>query len=212
MRLTPLLAPLLLIALNASASEWGISSSFLLAKEQVRAGDGASNGPLFEDRQLALWLHWYHPLGESWAIGPFAHYEHGARRMCAYATNASGAPAPASCHSGTSNDFWLGPAARYRWESLFFEAQYILFGRRTDSAYASLAAPEAGSTTYSTHPFKAWVLTPGARVPLTESIDLLLKIEYRFLYYSSRGGRDLPGDQLYGNQAIRPQIGLSGRF
>lgn len=198
---------LLFLSHPASALELGASTSFQIAKEQVKSASGDSNGALFTHQQLGGWVSALVPVAESIKAGGFVHYEHGKREMCDYSLS-SGVPTPISCNSGSYNQFWIGPTGRVEWKAVFFEASYVLFGIRGDTAYSNLYSN--GSTeTLRTHPLKAWVFTPGVFVDLGNNLHLNLKLEYRYLYYSRVGGGNLPNDQLFGTQAIRPQIGLS---
>lgn len=200
---------------SSFATELQVGTSFFYSKEQAKGNSGASGGALFTDRQNSLSLHGYfQPLPESRvSFGAFTAFELGNRRSCEYGgLDAAGVPQPSGCRTGKYTQFWIGPSAQWVWRSLILQASYIVFGTRTDEAYPTLQSPSGSNSTFRTHPWKAWILTPGLKLALTEQIEVFLKMEYRYLYYSKRGGGELSQGQLYGNQAIRPHFGLVVRL
>jgi hypothetical protein len=187
-------------------AETGVS--VLASKEQAKSASGASGGPLFTDRQVALTLGSHARFLKWMSVGLFFSYEAGNRESCLYSVDAGGVPAPLDCRSGQYRQVWLGPALRFHWRQFFLDANYIAFGTRKDHAYSSLSGDGTNQGSFRTHPLKAWVFFPGVGIPLTDDLELLIKLEYRYVYYDERSGK-LPGGQLYGNQSIRPQIALS---
>jgi hypothetical protein len=53
------------------------------------------------------------------------------------------------------------------------------------------------------------LISLGANVPITESLEIILKAEYRPRYYSKRGGEPIVGNIEHGTQSIAPLIGLA---
>lgn len=192
------------------SAEFG--TSFMFAKEQVRNGAGDPTGPLFMDRQLGLQLSGRYRFAPWFSAGLFTHFENGERQSCLYGTSSQGVAEAQSCRDGDYHQFWIGPAGRVEGEIWFLDVHYIAYGSRVDQAYPSLTGSGATSTTFRTHPLKAWVFFPGAQFDLGGSFSLMLKLEYRYVYYNRRGRVPLSGSQLYGNQAIRPQIAVAYEF
>ncbi len=197
------------------AAELQIGTSFFYAKEQAKGSSGQSGGALFTDRQNSLSLHGYFQLipESRFSFGAFTAFELGNRRSCDYGgTDAAGVPQPSACRAGKYTQFWIGPSVQWAWRSLILQTSYIAYGSRVDEAYPTLQSPGGSDSTFRTHPLKAWVFTPGFKLELTEQIEVFLKLEYRYLYYSKRGGGELAQSQLYGNQAIRPHLGIVVRL
>ena len=196
----------------SNASELQLGASFLFAKEQAKNSSGQSGGALFTDRETALNVSNYWKIDEAsdFSFGGFISYEFGNRRSCAYGgLDAQGVPQPSDCRAGKYNQFWIGPSVQWVWRTFFMQASYIIFGTRSDEAYPTLQSPGGSDSSFRTHPFKAWIFTPGLKLEINERTQAFVKIEYRYLYYSKRGGGELSSGQLYGNQSIRPQLGVS---
>lgn len=195
--------------------QWRVDSSvaFTLNQEQTRGSSGQSGGKLFQDLQAAALLSGTRSLTFCFDAGLFFLFEQGLRSAAQFnGVDASGTPGTRDKLSGTQTTYWFGPIIRgnYRWA--FLEAAYIAFGRRSDTAYPTLASTGGSRDAFRTHPLKSWLFSAGFGVPMNEALDLVVRVEYRYLYYNRRGSEKLPNDIVYGNQSIRPHIGVAWRF
>jgi len=207
----------LIATVNVHATElpWRADASlaFGILQEQSKNSSGESGGRLFQSVTGATLLSaTYEPL--SWLdTGLFFMFETGTRSAADFGgIDSRGVPTTVSRAGGHYDMYWLGPLIRPHWKNLFLEVAYIAFGLRDDNAYSGLVSP-GGSTddSFIVDPLRAWMFALGMSTPLWEKIALTLKVEYRFLYFNRRGG-DLPGNTVYGTQAIRPHIGLAFRI
>jgi hypothetical protein len=114
---------------------------------------------------------------------------------------------------GDYYELWMGPLVRAEWKRLFVELGYGAYGARHDAARDDLQS-QSGATSglLRTHPTIAWLLALGGMVPVSDEVDLALRIEYRIRYYVSRGGEALQSDIVHGTQNVTPFIGFAWRF
>lgn len=209
------LAPSIALADNNSTSRWRADASlaFGILAEQAKSSSGESGGRLFQSvNGAALFSGTHKPL--HWLdAGVFFMFEAGVRSAAEYGgVNSSGVPTTQTRAGGHYNMYWLGPIVRPHWKNLFLEIGYIALGLRDDNAYPTLISVGGTSkSSFKTDPLRAWMFALGMMTPLTESLNLTLKVEYRYLYYNRRGG-ELANDLVYGTQAIRPHIGLAFNF
>lgn len=191
---------LLLACSGATASErpWKLTPtvSFSYSKEQGRDSAGNPTGEFSSQRQLALMTTATYGVASFLDIGWFAMAESGSRTLI------GGGPA-------SYGIFWTGPTLRGLWKSLFLEISYVLLGTRSDPGFSgavSVTGDRQGA--FGTDASRAWLLTPGVSFELAERLEAVVKLEYRFHYYDSRGGSELAGGGVVGSQAIRPHLGV----
>jgi len=111
---------------------------------------------------------------------------------------------------GAYQEVWLGPLLRVNWQTLFIEGGYGALGLRWDDARDDL--PNTSGDTEGplrTSPTVAWMLAAGGGVPLTEHLQLVLRVEYRVRYYDRRGGEELADAIVHGTQNLSPLFGVS---
>jgi len=110
---------------------------------------------------------------------------------------------------GTYSEVWFGPIIQAYWKQFTLELGYGAIGLRKDNGRADIqnsAGENYGS--FRIHPSIAWLVNTGGFIPLTEEIDVSIKIEYRGRYYLERGGKKLLNNIDHGTQSIVPVIGL----
>ena len=130
-----------------------------------------------------------------------------------YASALSGLAVVATTTGGVYHEFWVGPLLRLDWRTLFLELGYGAFGIRSDEARDDL--PAADGTTDSallTHPGVAWLMALGGGVPVTELLQVVIRVEYRIRYYNRRVAGALQNDINHGTQNITPFIGVAWAF
>lgn len=194
---------------------WRIDPSiaFGILQEQVKNSDGESGGRLFQSVSGAVLVSGGYRVVNWLDLGAFFMVEAGDRSAAEFGgLDPAGIPTTLTRAGGSYTMFWVGPLMRVYWRNAFLEIGYVAFGIRDDDAYPTLTSVGGiGAESFRSDPLRSWVFAPGMRTPLTDHIDLTLKVEYRFLYYDRRGDR-LANDLFYGTQAIRPHIGISILF
>lgn len=192
---------------------WAFSPSlaFAVTAEQLKNDQGQSGGRLFQNTQIGLLITGTRTVVSFFDAGLFFFVEKGIKSSATYAgVDGSGVPTVTELSEGNYSQLWLGPLIRGNWKFLFLELGYVLVGKRQDSQRANVPSTTGDSTSaFSSDPLRAWLITLGGRFALSEGLDFILRIEYRHLYYRSRGGNPLINDLKYGTQAIRPHLGLS---
>lgn len=114
---------------------------------------------------------------------------------------------------GSFSEFWAGPFVRASWKSLSAEIGYGAVGVRSDDARTDLPSASGDTASaFTTSPVVAWMVALGANVPITTSLDLFVKAEYRVRYYVKRGGEDILTGVEHGTQSIAPIIGVGYRW
>ncbi|MFN3199500.1 MAG: hypothetical protein ACE366_13935 [Bradymonadia bacterium] len=183
-------------------------------EQQVKSEIGGARGErLVEESRLgavtyATWHAWG-PL----SVGGFLQYDAGTRRAGRFeGLDENNMTVVEGEVGGGFSELWLGPVVRGQWKQLYLELGYGLLGRRTDDARGDLPNT-AGNVddALETSPTVAWMFGLGAHVPITETLDVALRVNYRIRYYDQRGGKPLVDELVHGTQDITPFIGLSWR-
>ena len=102
---------------------------------------------------------------------------------------------------------------RAAWRGLFFELGYGLVGWRDDDARGDLRDADGGAdAALRTSPTVAWAVGLGAALPVWESLDVVLRLQYRVRYYDRRGDADLADSLVHGTQNFTPFFGAAWRL
>lgn len=113
---------------------------------------------------------------------------------------------------GSFTELWVGPLVRGQWRTLFLELGYG-FGTRLDDGREDLPDEDGGTDgALLTSPSVAWLFAAGAGVPLTESLQAVLRIEYRVRYYDRRTSGKLADRLVHGTQSLAPFFGVAWSF
>ena len=111
---------------------------------------------------------------------------------------------------GSYNEFWLGLMIRGTWTQFTLDVGYAPVGFRSDNARTDVPSTSGNiSDSFETHPTIAWLIALGGNIPVGETLDIFIKVEYRVRYYEKRGGENLEGDVTLGSQSIAPIIGVA---
>ncbi len=181
-------------------------------EQQVKTEIGGARAPrLVAQTELGLlaagtWRVWG-PL----SLGAFVQLDGGTREVGRFsAVNDEGQAVVDDTFGGSYLEFWAGPLLRVSWRSLFLETGYGLVGIRMDEARDDLPDDRGSDeSALRTSRTVAWLAAVGAGVPLTESLELVLRLEYRVRYYDRRGDRDLVSGVVHGTQNFTPFFGLA---
>ncbi len=111
---------------------------------------------------------------------------------------------------GSYWEWWLGPVVRGQYRALFAEVGWGALGLRDDHGRDDILDDSGRARgAFRVTPSVAWLVALGGSVPLTEDLELALRLEYRVRYYLSRGGRDLFGESALGSQNLTPFVGVA---
>jgi hypothetical protein len=215
-----ILAPLLSAALFAFAAPaeadetWRLDAgiSFSRFEQQVKSEIGGLAGErLVEETELGLaamgtWRVWG-PL----ALGLYLQYDVGSRSAGHLDHfDDEGKPTIQDETGGSFQEFWAGPMVRAQWRTLFVEVAYGALGVRLDEARKDL--PDVAGNTDSallTSPSIAWLLALGGGVPITDVLELVIRLEYRVRYYDRRSNGALNDEVVHGTQNFTPFVGVA---
>lgn len=110
---------------------------------------------------------------------------------------------------GSFSELWVGSFLRTSWKSLSAELGYALIGTRSDAGRSDLPSTSGDTTSsFTTSPTVAWMITLGGAVPITEQLHFFVEAEYRVRYYVQRGGEDILTGVEHGTQSLAPIIGI----
>ena len=193
-------------------SRWRVDTgiAFNISLEQVKDDNGASGGRLFQSVQYGFFGMTTYRLLSWFEAGLFTHVERGVRSAANLGPNdASGAPTIVDKVGGSYTQFWIGPTVRAFWKTLFLELSYIAYGIRWDSARSDIPNTSGdGASTFRISPSVAYLITFGGGVPITDTLQAVLRLEYRILYYDRRGVQSCRGFSLR-NSEHSPSGGVS---
>lgn len=191
------------------------SGTFTHFEQQLKTEIGGTKGELLiADTELALQLAATYQVNNYLSIGWYVQQDVGNRENAQFSMfDTKGATQVANLQGGRFNEFWTGPLVRGHYKQMFVELGYGLVGIRSDKARAAILK-EDGTTDgdFSTSPTIAWMSSLGVNSPLTEKLDLLLKLQYRVRYYDSKGGQNLANKAVHGTQNFTPMLGLVYRL
>jgi len=184
-------------------------------QQQVKAEVGQPRGDrLVNEFELGLLLSGSYSVHEYVSIGAFMRVDRGERLAARFAGfDASGRTTVKDAVGGLYTELWLGPLVQATWKQLSVEVGFAPFGLRDDMARADLPSATGDTeSSFTLHPTIAWMFAVGANVPLAETIDVFLKVEYRPRYYSKRGGNPIVGEIEHGTQSVVPVFGVGFRW
>jgi hypothetical protein len=199
-------------------SVWTIDGGFTYShfQQQVKAKIGDPRGErLVNDTQVGIMAMGTRRVWNMISAGVFLQYDRGNRHAARFSGFDPGTGRTVSKDKigGNYNEFWLGPMVRAQWKQLFGEFGYGLVGIRNDEARNDLVSSTGDSTgTLETTPSVAWYAGLGAAVEIAEDFDLIVRMEYRLRYYSTREGSPFSSNIEHGTQNITPYLGVRWRF
>ncbi len=180
-------------------------------EQQVKQEVGGTKGQkLVEDNSLALHLSiTYAPL-EYISIGFFARGDIGTRSAGNFERfDGEGAALITDETGGAYLEFWLGPLLAAHYKTFWFELGYAVLGVRSDDARADLQGTSGEEESpLQTSPTIAWLVALGAGLPVLDTLQINLRLEYRVRYYDSRGGNPLADKVVHGTQNLTPFFGV----
>jgi hypothetical protein len=189
--------------------------SFSRFEQQVKTEVGGTRGErLVESTELGLLLTGTYVLLDYLEAGLFSQFDLGFRSSSRLAGfDGAGAAQTTAETGGAYRELWLGPLVRGRYGPIFAEVGWGALGMRWDDARDDLPSRSGDvDSALARDPAIAWLIAVGGAVPLADRLDLMLRLEYRLRYYTSRGGEPLAGGVVHGTQSFTPLVGVAYRF
>ena len=212
-------AAVMVMSAHAHAQEhpaWRVDAGLTFShfEQQIKVEIGGARGQkLVTDSELGLNVFaTYNPL-EFLGVGLFAQADIGRREAARFdSIDGDNKTVTTGQVGGAYKEFWVGPLVRGQYKTLFAEVGYG-FGARDDDARTDIPSADGQTATaLYTSPTVSWLLAVGAGVPLTESLQAVLRIEYRVRYYDRRSDARLANDLVHGTQNLLPFVGVGWTF
>lgn len=205
----------LLTASPVEAEEtWRVDGGFTFSRfeQQVKSEVGTAAGErLVEKTELGLTAMGSYRVWGPISLGLYLQYDVGSRSAGKFdGFDEDGKTVISNETGGAFQELWMGPLVRAHWRSLFFELSYGALGMRNDAAREDLQDADGKTdSALFTSPTIAWMAALGGGVPLTDSLELVLRMEYRVRYYNRRGNGPLKDSIVHGTQNFTPFVGVA---
>ena len=187
------------------------SATFSRIEQQAKTEVGAPRGErLVEDTELGTHLTVTYEFGQHFAAGLFGQFDIGARRAGRFAGfDDSGETTLVDKSGGRFSELWIGPIIRGKYRFAFAELGYGLATFRRDRGRTDLptSSGDTGSA-FRTLPTVSWSMSIGAQFPVTETLDVSARLNWRIRYYDRRGSGPLADDIVHGTQSFQPFLGM----
>lgn len=190
--------------------------SFSRFEQQIKPEIGTPRGErLVNETSLGLGLNAGYKLWKYLSAGLYLRYDQGIRESARFSHFDSLQKAVVvQNNGGTFSEFWAGPFLRAEWKQLQLDFGYGLIGLRKDEGRDDIPSNTGSSSgNFSVNPNVAYLFALGGHFPInsSESLSLLVKLEWRIRYYKQRGGDPLFGNAEHGTQNFTPFIGVHWR-
>ncbi len=179
-------------------------------EQQVKQEIGGAKGQkLVEDNSLALHVVASYAPIKYVSIGVFARGDLGTRTAGNFERFDDGAPIITDETGGAYSEVWLGPLLAAHYKTFWFELGYAVVGIRSDDGRDDLPGTSGEEdSALQTSPTVAWLVAIGAGLPVLETLQVNVRLEYRVRYYDQRGGNPLSNDVVHGTQNLTPFFGV----
>lgn len=189
-----------------------VGLTFSRFEQQVKSEIGGVAGErLVEETQFGLAVLGSYRIWGPFSLGLYGQYDVGFRSSGRFVGfDESGAAVTESGTGGMFHELWLGPLLRIQYWTLFVEAAWAPVGLRWDDGRDDLPNKE-GETDgpLQTSLGIAWYVGVGGGIPINDWLQVVLRLEYRVRYYTSRGGDALADGVAHGTQNLTPFIGTA---
>ncbi len=101
---------------------------------------------------------------------------------------------------------------RAQWRTLFVELAYAPLGIRSDDARTDLPSESGTDSALRTSFAIAWYAALGGGVPVTDDLEVVLRLELRVRYYDRRGDGKLVDNLVHGTQNFTPFVGVAWKL
>lgn len=190
----------------------GILTFYTSAVE--RGTDGESNKQLVVDSSFGLYGAGSYRVWGPFSVGLFTQFETGDRRSGEFTGefDENDVALVGERFGGTFWEFWFGPLIRAQYKGVFAEVGWGLVGLRNDDGRDDLAGEDGNTDTFRSDPATAWLFGIGGAIPIADPFELILRLNYRIRYYTTRGGEDLTQGTGHGTQDLIPFVGVAWRI
>jgi hypothetical protein len=185
---------------------------FSMFQQQVKSEIGAERGErLVLETELGGMVSGTFGLLEFASAGVFVRAGFGTRENAQFAGfDAAGKTIVENRLGGSYSELWVGPLLHLHWKQFFLDGGYALYGRRIDDGRTDLPSTTGDTTsTFSTDPSFAWLLSLGGNLPVADDLSVIIKVDWCLRYYNQRGGEPLAGNINHGTQSLAPAIGIA---
>ena len=194
------------------AERWRLDGGVTVSRfeQQIKTEVGGARGArLVEELSLGLsGIATYRVWGPL-SAGMYARFDAGTRNAARFEGIVDGRTVTEGEVGGDYQELWLGPLIRAQWRRVFAELGYGVVGIRDDDARADLAA-EGGDTKapLKTSRTIAWLANIGGSLPIADTLDLVIRFEYRVRYYDRRDAA-LVDKLVHGTQNYTRFVGVA---
>ena len=200
-----------------SSSKFNLDGGLILShfQQQVKQDVGDPRGErLVYEYEIGLLVAGRYRFNDFLSAGIFLRTDIGKREAALFdGFDEEGKTRVANQVGGNYSEVWFGPTVMFNWKQIFAEVAYGLIGIRSDDGRKDIPSDSGDKeSAFSTNPLISWLVSIGGFVPLTDNLELLLKLEYRNRYYNERGGEPLINKIDHGTQSVSPIIGVSWNF
>ena len=195
-----------------AVERWRLDGGLTVSRfeQQIKTEVGGARGErLVEELILGLagiaTYRFWGPL----SAGMYARFDVGRRNAARFEGIVDGRTVTVGEVGGDYHELWLGPLIRAQWRRVFAELGYGLVGVRDDDARGDLA-DEAGDNKapLRTSRTVAWLLNIGGSLPVADTLDLVIRFEYRVRYYDRRDA-PLVDKLVHGTQNYTRFVGVA---
>lgn len=198
---------------NASAEtvRLDVGATFQRFEQQIKTEIGGARGErLVQETAAGIGVQATWTFLDHLAAGLYLRWDGGTRRAGQFAgVGDDGKTVVAGEVGGAYQELWVGPLVRGQYEWAFVELGYGALGLRWDDARDDLPTTDGRTNApLRTSATVAWIAAVGLRAPLTETLSLGVRLEYRVRYYDRRD-KPLADELVHGTQNFNPFVGLS---
>ena len=179
-------------------------------EQQIKTEIGGERGErLVEDFALGISGIATYKLWGPLSAGLFTRFDVGTRKAARFEEIVDERTVTVGEVGGDYTELWVGPLIRAQWKMLFAELGYGLVGIRTDDARDDLMDENGDNeAALNTSRTIAWLVNLGGGVPINESLQLAIRLEYRVRYYDRRD-QPFVDKLVHGTQNFTPFIGVA---
>ncbi|GAB5464995.1 MAG: hypothetical protein Kapaf2KO_04310 [Candidatus Kapaibacteriales bacterium] len=192
--------------------EVGAGISAYMFQQQVKAEVGDPRGDrLTYDFVLSNELEAYYILNDFISLGLFLRYDTGNNRAARFSgIGEDGLTNTTGVLEGTFDELWVGPRLRLKYEGLFGEFGYGLFGYRRDDLRSDLFSSSGDNNgNFNLNPSIAYQFKVGYGFDINDDWILKTALEWRLRYYQGRSGVPFLMDIEHGTMNLQPFVGVA---
>jgi hypothetical protein len=185
---------------------------FSMFQQQVKSEIGAERGErLVMESEIGAAVSGTYGVLDFLSVGLFVRTWLGTRENAQFAGfDSEGRTIVQNQLGGSYSEIWIGPLIHLHWKQFFLDGGYAVYGRRMDDGRTDLSSTTGDtSSSFSTDPSFAWVISAGGNLPVTDDLSVVLKVDFCIRYYDRRGGELLDDNIVHGTQSLAPSIGVA---